>query len=487
MATLRLRAEVRKISHKLATISSSFLVHVVVSALIILAVFVHPPNVFSGDTDTARNYLNTIVSSLSTILALCISIILVAIQMTASNYTHRVLDFYVRLPYNGSLFLIYLVTIMHSFFLMAQIHDPVADPLSPHLQLEMSADLVLVIICFLSLLLYMYAVVQLLKPDRIVALILRDYHRAVARGKWRAALDNIEQICDIAKRAASVSDTVTGTNCLRTMHEVATKLPLPRDTDDPIVAVHQSFLDQWSEIVGVAVKERETGLLLTTLEAMYQQGCLCIEGRAWRTAERVVKAYKQLVLGHLLPEGQGFYVESVVDYLYQLAEQSARTNERGQLFALRTLAVVEKVSAPVFRQGGVELPTFLTHEAVPSMLQRTDETDGAGPLLTAYFRLFKSFIGVAALPDVLVWADWWGRQLEDCIDLRNIGMALARLLAAEAGRKEAERTLEAAWQPLLLEVISGAELFQVPGLDLRVLFDGLFPAHALNSAVLTRR
>jgi len=104
---------------RLRLAASSWVFHLFLSATIILLVFLFPPKVFSGDTDTARNYLNTIVSSLSTILALCISIILVAIQLTASNYTHRVLDFFVRLPYNASLFTFYLVTIMHSFFLMA--------------------------------------------------------------------------------------------------------------------------------------------------------------------------------------------------------------------------------------------------------------------------------------------------------------------------------------------------------------------------------
>jgi uncharacterized membrane protein len=87
---------------RLATIiregTSSFVFHLLFAMLVTVLVFLHPPAIFSGDTDTARNYLNTIVSSLSTILALCISIILVAIQMTAANYTHRVLDFYVRLP-----------------------------------------------------------------------------------------------------------------------------------------------------------------------------------------------------------------------------------------------------------------------------------------------------------------------------------------------------------------------------------------------------
>ena len=433
---------------RLRLAASSWVFHLFLSATIILLVFLFPPKVFSGDTDTARNYLNTIVSSLSTILALCISIILVAIQLTASNYTHRVLDFFVRLPYNASLFTFYLVTIMHSFFLMAKIHDPVRDPLPISLRPEMSADLVLVVICFVSLLMYMYAVVQLLKPDRIIDLILRDYHRAFARGQWQAALANVEQICDMAKRAATVSDSATGARCIETMLQIGSNLPLPKDREDSRLTIHQSLVDQWVEIVGVAVKEKETGLLYQSLSALHDQGALYVEAQAWAAAETVVKAYRHLVFTHLLSEGQLFYVETVVDRLYDLATGAARKSTRGQEFCLRTWQVIRTIGENVFavQPSAVSslMESFLMSRDLENSFQVLNSDEGQTKGLVTYLELWKACMYEATIRDAARWAQWWQLRVQTARVLRN-GQTLSVLISMHMQRNDIADTLCHMW------------------------------------------
>ncbi len=423
---------------------SSPVFHLLISCLVIVLVFIHPPTIFSGDTDTARNYLNTIVSSLSTILALCISIILVAIQMTASNYTHRVLDFFVRLPYNVSLFLIYLVTIMHSFFLMAKIQDPVKDPLPPRLRPEMSADLVLVVICFLSLLIYMYAVIQLLKPERIIELILRDYQRAALTGRWQAALENVEQICDIAKRAASVSDSVTGMTCLEALLKIAAMLPLPEDENDPMLNVHQSLLDQLGEIVGVAIKEKETGLLQAVLGALYTQGCIYINGHSWVVAELVIKAYRDLVFSHLFPDGQVYNTQSVAERLYRLAAEAARHGLRGRQFSLRTWKIILTIGENACRleTGLLALvPGFLMSREIPELFSvLSNNKDELSQGLTTYFELFKACAKDALQTEVARFAEWWNEHLSSN-PAYEPGQALAWFIAQHVERPDLSKTI----------------------------------------------
>jgi hypothetical protein len=451
---------------------SSWVFHLLISSFVIVIVFVHPPAIFSGDTDTARNYLNTIVSSLSTILALCISIILVAIQMTASNYTHRVLDFFVRLPYNVSLFLIYLVTIMHSFFLMSKIKDPVKDPLPPSLRPEMSADLVLVVICFLSLLIYMYAVIQLLKPERIIELVLRDYERAAADGRWKAALENVEQICDIAKRAASVSDSVTGMTCLEAMLKVAEKLPLPENEDDPMLEVHQSLLDQLGEIVGVAIKEKETGLLQAVLGALYAQGYIYINGHAWIVAELVIKAYRDLVFSHLLPEGLVYNVQSVAERLYRLAAHAARHQLRGRQFSLRTWRIILTIGEHAFRlESGLPalVPGLLMAREIPDLFYTlSDDEEQLAQGLTTYFELFKACAKGALQTDIARLFGWWNEHLAETAAYQP-GQTLAWFMAHHVERPDLAKTI------LLLFNKTPGEFeldFATACVNARQLFDG---------------
>jgi hypothetical protein len=431
----------------LRLVVNSWVFHLFFASFVILLVFARPPQVFSGDTDTARNYLNTIVSSLSTILALCISIILVAIQMAANNYTHRVLDFFVRLPYNVSLFLFYLVTIMHSFFLMAKIHDPIRDPLPMSLRPEMSADLILVVISFLSLLIYMYAVVQLLKPERIIELILREYNKAFHRGNYAAALDNVEQICDIAKRAATFSDSLTGMRCMDAMLNIGARLPLPLGKHDPLLQIHQNLVDQWGEIVGVAVKEHESGLLKVVLAALQVQGQLYMEEQSWPTAELVIRAYRHLTFSHFISEGQLMYVQSTAHHLYQLARSAVSQEERGQMFALRTWQVNKSIGESVFAAD-----SFLTASLAPGFLmfdEFSSIVDGLASqqrieAVAVYFEMWKAFAKTSSIETAAQWAQWWKETTMEG-ELFETGVGLAQILARHVDRLDISKTLSYVW------------------------------------------
>lgn len=433
-------------SHVKGTVASSVF-HLFFSLLVVLLVFAHPPDIFSGDVDTARNYLNTIVSSLSTILALCISIILVAIQMSAGNYTHRVLDFYVRLPYNVSLFLFYLATIMHSFFLMAQIRDPINEPLPHPLGLEMSSDLVMVVICFLSLLLYMYAVVQLLKPDRIIELIVREYHRSYERGNYRGALASIEQICDIAKRAASFSDSVTGMNCVSVMAQIAISLPLPESMEDAVVSVHRNIVDQFVEIFGVAVKEQEIGVVEGVLDALSSQGSVYVRGEAWPVAELVVRAYRRLTTNYLLLEGHIFYIDAVVCRIYPLALQASRCGARGQTFAVRTWTVILSIgeAAMTTYPGSMPalLPSLLLYEGTFDTVLQLEDSSLRERALILYFQLWKVLLPPIVLRDVARFGIWWEENAPH--DLRALGQELSLTLARHMHREDVVHTLCRIW------------------------------------------
>lgn len=428
---------------------SSWVFHLFLSGIIMLLVFMHPPELFQGDFDTALNYLNTIVSSLSTILALCISIILVAIQLTASNYTHRVLDYFVRLPYNASLFSFYLVTIMRSFFLMSYIRDdpdfgpkttriPATlwglQPISSNLDRAMSADLIMVAICFVSLLVYMYAVVQLLKPERIITLVLRDYDRAIITSRFRAALDNVEQICDIAKRAASFSDSLTGAQCVNVMTKLAARLPLPKDSEDPLLQIHRGVVDQWVEMAGVAVKERETGLLKSVIDALYEQGVVYMEGNSFVAAQLVVTTYRHLLFAHLLTDNQVFYVDRICAKMYQLARVAVSRGQRGQLFCLRTWEIIQYIgecSFPSHPGSSLQLMDGLL--MVPEV---KDTFSNLSPVarrraFVTYFSLWQTFIESATIRDVARWARWW-MDGETPVTLMGQSLALCLLKSGKA-------------------------------------------------------
>ena len=287
------------------------IMHAVVAGAAIALVFVLSPRSFAGDTDTARNYLSTIVSCLSTIFTLCISITLVAIQLTASRYTHRVLDLFLKMPFNISLTLVYFVTIIQSLYLLSRITEPIHETLPAYLQPQMNADMVLVIICFGMLVLYMRAVMQLLKPERIVAEIKGEFYRSLRRRRVAEALEKVEQVCDIAKRAAADMDSTTGMIAVRALYSMS-----ERGTR----RVRGSAVTQFVEIAAVAAKEREGGMLGAVLESAH---ALCEDAvlrRSWKAGREAVNALERITRGSLVGQQLFPSVEYAVETLFNLAE-----------------------------------------------------------------------------------------------------------------------------------------------------------------------
>lgn len=276
----------------------------------IALIFVASPRAFAGDTDTARNYLSTIVSCLSTIFALCISITLVAIQMTASRYTHRVLDLFLKMPYNVSLTVVYFVTIIQSLYLLSHITEPIHETLPSYLQPQMNADMALVIACFGMLVLYMFAVMRLIKPERIVGEIHRECRLALARGRETEARALVEQICDVAKRAAADLDSTTGLIAVRVLEELSLTAP---------ASVRRSVLRQFVEIAGIAAKEREGGMLAVVLASLKRAGETAVQNGAADDARNVVDALAQIARGGLIGQQMAVFAEMAVDGLYGMA------------------------------------------------------------------------------------------------------------------------------------------------------------------------
>jgi len=373
-------------------------VHGLISCAVIAAVFLFSPRSFAGDTDTARNYLSTIVSCLSTILALCISITLVAIQLTASRYTHRVLDLFVKLPFNVSLMLFYFVTIIQSLFLLSRITEPIRETLPPYLQPQMNADMLLVVLCFAILIGYMYAVMNLLKPERIVAEIEREFCGNIRRDRARDALQNIEQICDIAKRAASEMDSTTG------MIAVTTLFSMAKQTR----AARASVVRQFVEIGAIAAKEREGGMLGGVLASLRRTGHASIAESDMDEARAAVTALLRLTRTGLLGQQLLPFVQDVVAALFGLARRGAQCDVSFALDAFAAIAEIGREAVLCEPDGGDYVARSVLSEPFGRLLQALPMADSRSrlALICEYARLLKVVLArcdPATMEAVIVW------------------------------------------------------------------------------------
>lgn len=425
------------------TLVRKMLLHAAVSLTVIVFVFASSSRVFAGDTDTARNYLSTIVSCLSTIFALCISITLVAIQLTASRFTHRVLDLFLRLPINVSLILFYFVTIIQSLFLLSRITDPIHETLPSYLQPQMNADMVLVILCFAILVIYLYAVVQLLKPERIVAEIERECLAAIARKREREALDKVEQICDIAKRAAADMDSATGMMAIASLAKVADKGP---------PATRQSVTRQCIEIATIAAKEREGGMLTGVLESLSALGDSAMADGRFEDAREVVHALERIVRTGLVGQQLFHFIEQAVTAMYKMAVDAA-TGDPGP-FAVRTFVSISRIGEEVLVreiEGAAYVARTMLSEQFGQLLRclvagaRGGISDDTWRLLFTYASLAKIVIARAELRDLHPMTTWLRQELLDAKEdgqVLRVSLLLSVLLGALANASNRQDVLQ---------------------------------------------
>lgn len=137
--------------------------------LLLLAVVLSLAFHFSYDKENARYLISALIQSQAAIISIVITLTLVAIQITASQYTPRLVDTLKESPLMWLLLLFYLVSITLNIILLNYL--PCYVFLDGILSYFYSFCIFNSILLFFSLLLYMRAMMSLLKVDNLLAIL----------------------------------------------------------------------------------------------------------------------------------------------------------------------------------------------------------------------------------------------------------------------------------------------------------------------------
>jgi len=173
-----------------------------------------PPHFFKSlleaDPGTARYTLTSIASTLGTLVAITITLVLIVVEMTASRYTPKLIDLFVEAKVNLLLLAVFIFTIIYCFY-VAHTIKPEFAPCTGIL-----VCLVLMTVCLVSLIPYVFFVFDFLEPNNIISKIksraldcLRQNgprSSSVPKIKLRFS-QSLEQITDIAKGSLRVNDS----------------------------------------------------------------------------------------------------------------------------------------------------------------------------------------------------------------------------------------------------------------------------------------
>ena len=146
---------------------TSYYFSFIIAAFLCAVVFVTYLNPNHTDVNSARLLLSALIQSEATIIALVITLTLVAVQLTSSSYTPRVANIFSNSPHMFLLLGIYIISIAYSAILL-QLLNGIEGNVAPPLELWISWAYWLTIFLAIALIPYIYYILELFRPETII-------------------------------------------------------------------------------------------------------------------------------------------------------------------------------------------------------------------------------------------------------------------------------------------------------------------------------
>ncbi len=198
------------------------------AVLILLSIFdPFPFNIAVEDIANARViYVYSGVEALAAVLAIVIALTLMAIEFAAQEYTHRIMDTYIKSTMFWSMIAMYLITMIYNIYMVAILDMPVNTKF-------LDASILSQTLCFLMLVPYFIITTIHLRPESIISRILRtidkEYISSIRRffhqGRMDipSSADRMLPAIEIIERSIEKGDRATTRAALDEIHSCYNK------------------------------------------------------------------------------------------------------------------------------------------------------------------------------------------------------------------------------------------------------------------------
>lgn len=173
-----------------------FTVYSIFIAIILTFMFIFPSNFFFTSTNNIQSLIETIVQSQSAIIAIVITLSLVAVQLTASSYSPRVISIFKNSLSLWILIFSYLLTMTYGLIFLKFFE------VTSNNEIQLWVALFLSIFSFFALIPFLLDMLDLMKPSKIIDQLgneINDYHVLYSIEKFDE--DEIQPIVDIIHTA----------------------------------------------------------------------------------------------------------------------------------------------------------------------------------------------------------------------------------------------------------------------------------------------
>ncbi len=255
---------------------TSYYFSFIIAAFLCAFVFVQYLNPNHTDVNSARLLLSALIQSEATIIALVITLTLVAVQLTSSSYTPRVANIFSNSPHMFLLLGIYIISIAYSAILL-QLLNGIEGNVATPMELWISWAYWLTIFLAIALIPYIYYILELFRPETIIKRMSISLTKETILQKVNN--DFLISIFDITHNSIMKYDTATiryGLNLvtMQINNQVSGKNTL--DENSEIVKVYCAHLERCAR---QAIDLHDEEMLSIILDQFERVGTHCAKNK----------------------------------------------------------------------------------------------------------------------------------------------------------------------------------------------------------------
>lgn len=163
------------------------------------------------DTESALDTLSSAAEVVAAVLAIAITVVAIVVELAATRYSHQITALFLREPVNLAVLGIFVVTTVQCIWVAAVLDESGPGAILP--QAGFAVTLILVTLCLLLLIPYIYFVFTFLSPISIIDRISRGAYGNVLRARrsnikrhQKRVEEAIDELQDVARSAIQQSD-----------------------------------------------------------------------------------------------------------------------------------------------------------------------------------------------------------------------------------------------------------------------------------------
>ncbi|MEZ0535766.1 DUF2254 family protein [Caldicellulosiruptoraceae bacterium PP1] len=384
------------------------------SILIIAIVYIFCPEIFSNDPNTARYLLNTIATSLTTIFAISISVIMIAVQLTSAKLTHKIIEYFTKFKWNYILLMFFFTTIIHTTFMLALVNEGLGS--NRFVRKGINFDIFMFVICLGVLILYIYNVFEILKPNNILKIILKELEKLLQKDKIDEALKYLDMIYDISKKSSNKLDTTTSVEGLRLISNLYID---NRFYDKRYEKIFEDSINHLLSATSICIRAKDDEAFKAIISNLQIITNKLIENRMYKDIEIIIDAYQHILLYDLIGYHNLGYVKIITDEItniYIKLFDNIENHEVQQLF-IKAFNIFHTISKEIIDLEPTGL-IFICDEILINCFGKlieiiidNNKADLLYWIIGDYYHTVKSFIENSEMENITKYLEWFRKIL----------------------------------------------------------------------------